>query len=123
MRVVLPRHVVAVSAASPHGWCDPALPRRDWEFFRFRPGARPAVQPRPHLARATLDFLGGHVVSGGGHLSRPDDYGAGTAPAELAFLFAARRAGDRRLRQPGRGIRGPSRMESEGLVVVWQSGF
>ena len=87
------------------------LSRGAFKFLRLRSGPRAAVQPRAHLAPATGDFLGCHVLSGGRNFSCADDHRAGTARAGRPDLCAARRAGAGRVWQHGRRIRGHLRLD------------
>ena len=123
VRRVLPRHGAAASDADVVGWRVGTLSRGTYKLFRLRPGARAAVQHRSHMASATGDFLGRHLISGGGYFSRADDHGTRTARPRHAFLLIAGRAGGGGVWQHGRRVCGRLRLDPKRLVVVRPSGF
>ena len=75
------------------------------DFFGIDLAQLLPVQPRPHLPRPARDLLRIDLVPRGRDLPRADDHRAGAEAAALARLRVARRAGDRRLRQPDRRVR------------------
>ena len=82
-----------------------ALPGRPRRLLRDRPRPDPSVQPGPHLARPARDLLRLDLVPRRRDLPRADDHRARAEAPALARLRVARRAGDRRLRQPDRRVR------------------
>src|SRR5665213_3514932 len=75
------------------------------------------------MASATRDFLGHHVVSGGGYFSGADDHGARTARSRRTCLCAARRAGGGGVWQHGRRVCGRLRMIQNGWSWFGHQGF
>ena len=99
-----------------------ALPRRARRLLRHRPGPDPPVQPRPHLPRPARDLLRLDLVPCGRDLPRADDRRARAAAPALARLRVARRARDRRLRQPDRRVRRRPRLVRRGRLDLRHPG-
>ena len=101
-----------------------ALPRRDRQLLRLRPGAGLPLQPDAHLARPARAVLGGDLVRRGRHLPGADDRPARAQAPGHARLRAARRAGRRRVRDADRLLpRHPRRAPGRRVELVRPAGL
>src|SRR5215471_10138398 len=78
------------------------LPCGDFKLLWPGPCAHPAFQRGPHLAPATCDLLGLHLVSCCRHFPGSDDYRERAARAVYAGVHTARRPGFGGCGEPGR---------------------